>query len=99
MKVKDERAYYVFVTQPGEYVAKFDMVTRKESESMYNTGPGDELKTLKIAVGTPFACSVGANVSKNGVAIAPLSVATNAEGSSVYVYSGFQPGDVVKVGV
>ena len=100
MKIKDERVYYVFVTSPGEYAAKFDMVTRQEGESISNEiGLPDALKTLKVPAGTPFASSLATNVSKNGVAIAPLSVDTDAFGGSAYVYSGFQPGDIVKVGV
>lgn len=98
MKIKDERVYYVFVVSPGEYAAKFDMVTRTEGETIINTGAGGELKTLKIPVGTPFSCSLATNVSKNGIAITPLVVPTNSEGSSTNVYSGFQPGDIVKVG-
>lgn len=98
MKIKDERVYYVFVTAPGERAAKFDMVTRTEGESIFNSGSGEEMKTLKIPVGTPFSCSLGTNVSKNGVPITPVTVPTNSEGSSTEVYSGFQPGDIVKVG-
>ena len=98
MKIKDERVYYVFVISPGEYAAKFNMMTRTEGEKIQNTGSGEEMKTLKIPVGTPFSCSLESGVSKNGEGIKPLHVRTDREGSSVVVYSGFQPGDVVCVG-